>query len=59
MQFRNQFYLTLIEIPMTQMINPDIPGNWGHIVFDDFYYAPEPAGLGVLAMAVLALRRRG
>lgn len=39
-------------------VNPDIPGNWGHITFENMTYIPEPAGLALLGLATLVLRRR-
>ena len=39
-------------------VDSGIPGNWGQIEFGNMFYVPEPAGLALLAVAALGLRRR-
>ncbi len=39
-------------------VDSGIPGNWGHIDFENMVYVPEPASLVLLGLAGLALLRR-
>jgi hypothetical protein len=39
-------------------VNSAIPGNWGHIEFQNIAYTPEPASLVLGLLALVSLRRR-